>query len=211
MIVSSTRTHAHSPQNVSRETELRLAQYSDLVATWNQKINLVSPSTLAQFRQRHVEDSIQVLDAVMPAAGRWVDLGSGAGLPGLPVAIMADTLAPNLDIILVESDKRKAAFLREAVRTLSLHVQVMCQRAEKLPPLHADYISARALAPLDRLCELAAPHLSERGICIFPKGRDADREIAEARRKWTFHCRKVPSRTDGEASILIMSELQRAA
>lgn len=194
--------------HVSRETVASLALYESLVHQWNRRINLVSASTLSQFRRRHIEDSVQLLCAVEPAIRSWVDFGSGAGLPGLPVAIVAREVMPELRLTLVESDKRKAAFLREAVRNLELAVHVIDRRIEDVEPLGADVISARAVSELDRLLELSYPHLALGGCGIFPKGKDADNEVRAARTRWDFECQRISSKTDADASVLVISGLR---
>lgn len=117
---------------------------------------------------------------------------------------------PDLRVILVESDKRKAAFLLEAVRTLKLDTRVINNRIENLNSLGAHVISARAVADLRRLLELSQPHLAPNGRCVFPKGKDVDREVREAKERWQFNCRRIPSVTDAEASIIVIDGLKRA-
>lgn len=195
--------------NVSRETSARLSAYEALLRQWNPRINLVAPSTLDVFGSRHIQDSLQLVGCLKGDENVWVDFGSGGGLPGLPVAILAAETHPLLRVTLVESDKRKAAFLSEAVRHLQLNVRVLNSRIEDLTPLKAQIVSARAVAELDRLLTWASPHLAPTGICIFPKGRDWQRELENAKRHWLFECALISSKTDDGAAILVITELAR--
>jgi 16S rRNA (guanine527-N7)-methyltransferase len=196
--------------DVSRETSHSLLQFESLLKRWNPKINLVSPSTLLDIQSRHIEDSLQLLDLAPDQIRTWVDFGSGGGLPGLPIAIVAAASRPGMTMTLVESDKRKSAFLREASRQLGLNVRVVDKRLEDVEPLHADVISARAVSDLPRLLDLAQPHLAPNGICIFPKGSGAAEEIEAARQAWSFQCRMIPSKTQPDSAILVISEIHRA-
>ena len=190
----------HSP-----ETAARLAAYRDLLLRWNTRINLISAETAAEIDQRHIADCAQ-LQPLSPQDGLIADLGSGAGLPGLVLAIMQ----PEREIHLVESDKRKAAFLIEASAQLKLPmVRVHACRAEnaKLPPLSA--ITARALAPLANLLPYAGKFLAPGGVAVFPKGKTAEKELTEAAQDWHFTCERFPSTTNPEASILRLSNIHR--
>jgi 16S rRNA (guanine527-N7)-methyltransferase len=187
---------------VSRETEARLTALVALVARWTPRINLISTATLPEIETRHILDSAQLLAFAQPHWAHWADLGSGGGFPGLVIAILTAESHPSARITLVESDQRKATFLRTAIRDLALTAQVQTARAESLPPLAADVLSARALAPLPALLPLALRHLAPGGRALFPKGRRAEDEIAEARRVWHFDLTSHPSRTDPEARIL---------
>jgi 16S rRNA (guanine527-N7)-methyltransferase len=190
----------HSP-----ETAARLAAYGDLLLRWNTRINLISAETAAEIDQRHIADCAQ-LQPLLPQDGLIADLGSGAGLPGLVLAIMQ----PEREIHLVESDKRKAAFLIEASAQLKLPmVRVHACRAENanLPPLSA--ITARALAPLATLLPHAAKFLALGGVAVFPKGKTAEKELTEAAQGWHFTCERFPSTTNPEATILRLSNIHR--
>jgi 16S rRNA (guanine527-N7)-methyltransferase len=186
--------------------DARLAAYRDLLLRWNATINLVAARTAADVDRRHIADSLQLVP-LLPADGPLADLGSGAGLPGLVIA----AALPEREIHLVESDRRKAAFLIEAAGTLKLgHVRIHPSRIEDtaLPPLAA--ITARALAPLDILLGHAAERLAPRGVGIFPKGRAAEQELTAASAHWHFVIERFASRTDPEATILRLSEIRRA-
>lgn len=196
--------------DVSRETSERLDRYESLVRRWSPAINLVSKASLADFGTRHLADSAQLLLHAPPGARRWADLGSGGGLPGLVVAILAAELRPDLQVTLVEADARKAAFLDTAVRELGLGAAVVVGRAETLPPLAADVISARALAPLSTLLGFAERHMAAGGTALFPKGARHAAEIAEALDRWRFSVQKLPSLTDPEAVILRIGDVSRA-
>lgn len=188
--------------DVSRETLAHLQTYAALLARWTPRINLVSAASLADQWHRHFADSAQLLAFRPPAARRWLDLGSGAGFPGLVIAILAREAAPDLRLHLVESDQRKCAFLRQVVTETGLTLDISPERIEALAPQAADIVSARALAPLTRLLAHAEKHLAPGGIGLFPKGRTVHNELAEAEQSWRFACRVHPSITDPEAAIV---------
>jgi 16S rRNA (guanine527-N7)-methyltransferase len=197
-------------QSVSRETFDALESFEELVRRWNPAINLVSKATLASVRERHTVDSGQLLAFCPPSVQRWVDLGSGGGFPGLVIAILARELRPGLHVTLVESDARKATFLREAVRTMSLDADIRNERIESLPCLHADVVSARALAPLAALLSYAEQHLQPEGVALFPKGMKHNEELDEARKLWRFDLVSHASLSDSEAAVLEIRKVQRA-
>ncbi len=187
--------------NVSRETIDLLKEYEALVKKWNPRINLVSKSNLENLWDRHIVDSLQVVrSAELP--DRWVDLGSGGGFPGLVAAIVAKEENPDCHVTLVESDQRKGAFLRTVIRECSLSASVISQRIEKVDPLNAQVLSARALADLSLLFEFAERHLGAGGICLFPKGATWKKEVESAREKWSFDVDPITSFTNPEAVIL---------
>ena len=189
--------------NVSRETFLRLKEYEKLLFKWNAKINLVSRSTLDNFWIRHVLDSAQFLSSVGEKAGKWVDLGSGGGLPGLVVAILSDEIEPVNKLFLVEADVRKAVFLKTVCRELGLKVEVYNNRIEELPLMSANIVSARALAPLKTLCLYAKNHLAKDGVAVFAKGENWKAELVEAQKKWIFSYEAVKS-TLHEGSVVLV-------
>lgn len=192
-------------ESVSRETMERLEAYVALIRKWSPKINLISRGDLAHIWERHIEDSLQVAAFAQPDQ-LWSDLGSGGGLPGIVVAITQ----PKTQIHLVESDQRKAAFLRTCARELDLTLTVHSQRIEVLPPLQADILSARALAPLSQLLEWVARHLIKGGSAILPKGENVTMELAEAQKTWSFSYTAHPSKTRAGATILQIESLTRA-
>jgi 16S rRNA (guanine527-N7)-methyltransferase len=186
---------------VSRETLERLQTYLALLARWQKKINLVGPSTLADPWRRHVLDSAQLLPHIA-AGSTLVDLGSGAGFPGLVLAIMAQ-----LDVHLVESDLRKTVFLQEAARLTGTVVEIHNQRIESLPALTADVITARALAPLPLLCKLAQPLCHAETVCLFLKGRSAQEELTETQKQTTLQATLIASQTDSEGVLIKVRNL----
>lgn len=196
--------------DVSRETFDALKAYEALVQRWNPAINLVSKSSLEDLWERHVADSAQVFRQCPQDAMTWADFGSGGGFPGLVVAILAKELKPELRVTLVESDLRKATFLRQAAKALALSVDVLSERIESLRPLAADVLSARALAPLSALLGYSAKHLSQSGTAIFPKGAQFQVELAEARKDWRFDIDIKQSLSEAEAAILVIRNIHRA-
>ena len=193
--------------NVSRGTLDRLESYSRLLTQWQAKINLVAPGTLTEVWHRHFADSAQLVRFAPPLAETWLDLGSGAGFPGLVVATLLAEEG-KCRVTLCESDTRKAAFLADVKRKLGLAVDIIPARIET-DSTHGtvgrvDVVSARALAPLQRLVPLAAPFFHEQTVGLFPKGREADKEIAEAAMSWQFEAELVPSLTDREGRIAVI-------
>jgi 16S rRNA (guanine527-N7)-methyltransferase len=187
---------------VSRETEVRLAIFEAEFLKWAARINLVAASTLKDVRQRHIADSAQILD-LAPEAKTVIDLGSGGGYPGLVLAILlAET--PESQVHLVESNGKKCAFLRHIVRLLSLPATVHNERIEDVVETIScpDIITARALAPLPLLLQLALPQLSKNVPGFFHKGRDHAHEIAAARGEFNFDLLVHPSRVDSGSVIL---------
>ncbi|QIB34035.1 16S rRNA (guanine(527)-N(7))-methyltransferase RsmG [Ancylobacter pratisalsi] len=205
-IDSAERARALDLVPVSRETAERLDVIVALLEKWQRTINLVAPATLPQLWTRHVADSLQLV----PLAGqvtRWVDLGSGGGFPGLVVAAALAEI-PAADVTLVESDSRKAAFLREAARVAELPVTVVPARIEQVAAQLApgvEVVSARALAPLSRLIELAHPFLAKGAVGLFLKGQDVDNELTESAKSWRISSRIAPSLTDRSGRILIVT------
>jgi 16S rRNA (guanine527-N7)-methyltransferase len=189
---------------VSRETLERIRLYATLLTKWTARIDLVAPSTLPDLWRRHLLDSAQLHPLLPPDARRLVDLGSGGGFPGLVLAILG---AP--DVHLVESDQRKCAFLREVARATGTAVTIHAARIEAAAPLAADVVTARALAPLDRLLGWAVPHLAPGGVCLFLKGARNDDELTAASRTWTMGVDPLPSRSDPSGRILRLTGIAR--
>lgn len=198
---------------VSRETLARLDIIADLLVHWQKTINLVAPATLPQLWTRHIADSLQLVSHVPQKPLIWADLGSGGGFPGLVVAaVLAER--PGSQVKLVESDTRKAAFLREAARRAGLPVSVHPQRIEQVAARLApgtDVVSARALAPLPKLLDLAAPFLEAGALGVFPKGKDAEGELTAARKGWTLDVELRESRSDPDGRVLLVTRAERAA
>lgn len=190
---------------VSRETAGRLAVYVHLLRKWNPAKNLVAASTLGDIWTRHVADSLQLLRHA-PDARRWVDLGSGGGLPALVLAAaLAEVEGARLHC--VESKLGKAAFLREAARQMGVPVSVHADRIEAVLAAWpagevVDVVTARALAPLPKLLALASPLLKTGALGLFPKGQDVGSELTEAAKYWNLDCITVPSATDSSAHIV---------
>lgn len=200
-----------APFGVSRETSDRLAVLASELARWQAIKNLVGPATLDEVWSRHIADSLQLLGHA-PEARTWLDLGSGAGFPGLVVAIAGAERGVTVD--LVESNDRKCAFLRHVARVTGAPARVHAARLEAVVPGfvgRADVVSARALATLDRLLAWTEPLLTTGTVGLFPKGRDVAAELTEARRSWTFEAEILPSRTDSAAGIVRVTSLSRAA
>jgi 16S rRNA (guanine527-N7)-methyltransferase len=191
--------------DVSRETLARLSRYLELLRRWQAAINLVGASTLADPWRRHILDCAQIAPHVPRTARIVLDLGSGAGLPGLVLALLG---VPGVQ--LVESDRRKAQFLREAARTTGAEVTMHATRIEELE-LRADVVTARALAPLPRLLELAAQVLGPGGLCLFLKGQSALDELTQARQSWHMHSEIVPSRSGSRGVLLKLEGVGRAS
>ena len=198
----------HAPadlQSVSRETRDRLTTYVDLLLRWQRTINLISPRDIEQVWTRHIADSLQLAPLIPPHTDRAIDLGSGAGLPGLVLAITT-----GLPFDLIEADQRKAAFLREAARLTGAAATVHATRIEAASVVPAKLVTARALAPLATLLGWASPLLAPDGICLFPKGRGAEDELTGAAAQWQMQIHRTPSRTDPSATILRISEISPA-
>lgn len=194
---------------VSRETEEKLRCFADLLAVWTRKINLIAPSTHPQIWERHIQDSLQIYPLVQAGWRSWVDLGSGGGLPGIVVAILAAEDARETTVTLIESDGRKCAFLRAALRETGVKATIINQRIEDVPGLSADVVSARALAPLPKLMSFTHHHLAPDGTALFQKGQNANQEIDEALERWSFACEKHPSQTASDGVVLKIGDLAR--
>jgi 16S rRNA (guanine527-N7)-methyltransferase len=195
---------------VSRETLERLERFVDLLLRGQQKINLVAESTLPLIWTRHVSDSLQLL-ALAGEARIWVDLGSGGGFPGIPIACaLADK--PGAMVHLVESVGKKANFLREVVRTIGIPAQVHQERAEKFGESCAErveVVTARALSPLKTLCDQVFPFIQRGALGLFPKGQDVATELTEAAKYWNIQASFVPSVTNPAGSIVMVRGLRR--
>lgn len=194
--------HADVQTTMSETTRRRLEIFAALVVRWSSRIQLVAPADLPALWPRHILDSLQLVPLIPERVERAIDIGSGAGFPGLVLSIAAD-----IPFDLIESDKRKAAFLLEAARETAAPVMVHPVRVEAAALSPAPLLTARALAPLSRLLALAAPLLLPGGTCLFPKGRSADTEIADAATTWRFRCERIQSHTHPEGQILRITEL----
>lgn len=193
--------------DVSRETLARLEAYAALLVRWQSAINLVGGDTLNDLWRRHMLDSAQLLPLIPARARCLTDIGSGAGFPGLVLAIMG-----GCPVHLIESAGKKAAFLREAIRVTGAPATVHHGRIERLSPWASDVVTARALAPLSTLLDYAAPYVSRGGkgaVCLFLKGARADEELTEAAKSWTMSVERFRSVTDPAGVILRIGDLAR--
>ncbi len=194
--------------NVSRETMDRLGAYVHLLEKWQQRVNLVADSTLPHIWTRHILDSAQLTTAVPNwNACSWLDLGSGAGFPGMVIAILRGSDSP--PIHLIESDRKKALFLTEVARQTETSVVVLNQRIETVGHMEVEIVSARACARLVNLLEWAEGFLAPQGLCIFPKGQDVEGELTEAHKCWRMQVEILPSITHDQGKILRIGDLQR--
>lgn len=194
---------------VSRETLEKFRLYAALLEKWSGAINLVSRSTLPSLWKRHFLDSVQLFDLAPAAARNWLDLGSGAGFPGLVIALLATESRPELKVRLVESDQRKCAFLSTVSRETSLNnVEITNARVETITD-SADVVSARAFAPLTQLLAHSSRLISDDGVALFPKGEAVAVELTEARRDWHIEAEQRESMTDPAASVVIIRQFRR--
>jgi len=208
--LAADRARALALTPVSRETTDRLDRFVELLLRWQQTIHLIAPSSVPKLWTRHIADSLQLL-GLAPDAKVWVDLGSGGGFPGLVVACaLADR--PSARVHLVESNEKKAAFLREAVRVSGAPALVHAKRLETiLGGLvgSTDIVTARAVAPLPRLLDQCFELLKGGAQGLFPKGQDVEAELTEASKYWNMRATLAPSRTDPKARIVMISALER--
>jgi 16S rRNA (guanine527-N7)-methyltransferase len=208
--LSEDRARALAITPVSRETAERLDRFVELLLKWQRVSNLIADSTVPHLWTRHIADSLQLIPHA-PEARTWVDLGSGAGFPGLVLGCaLADTSGARVH--LVESNAKKAAFLREAARVSGAAAAVHHGRAEDLTlgwrePV--DVVTARALAPLSVLAELAAPMVKRGAKALFLKGQDVEAELTETTKYWTIEAVILPSRTDSTGRIIEIRALER--
>lgn len=191
---------------VSRETLEKLNAYVELLTQWNRRINLVSANTIGDVWRRHILDCAQLAKHLPRQARVVVDLGAGAGLPGLVLAAMG---VPEMH--LVESDLRKSAFLREAARVMDVAVTLHPERIEKVAAFPADAVVARACASLDQLIEYSEKFLSSKIVCLFLKGESAGEELAAAQASWSLTSEAIPSLSDPSGVILKLTAISRAA
>ncbi len=190
--------------HVPRETSEALRRFESLLLKWNKSLNLIAPGDEPILGKRHIADSLQLVPLMQPFPERAIDLGSGAGFPGLMLAI-----ATGVPFELIEADQRKAAFLQEAIRQTGAPARVHAVRIETARIIPAPLITARALAPLPKLLALATPLLSPGGVCLFLKGANVEAELTHAAAEWHMQTERIPSRTSPEACILRISNLSR--
>jgi 16S rRNA (guanine527-N7)-methyltransferase len=209
--LAADRAQALALTHVSRETTTRLDRFVELLLTWQSTTNLIARSTVPRLWTRHIADSLQLLD-LAPDARIWVDLGSGGGFPGLAIAC-ALAERPGAVVHLVESNAKKAAFLREAQRVTGAPALVNAMRIENFVESfrdQADVVTARALTSLKKLYDQSAPLLRPTTLGLFPKGQDVEAELTEAAKYWNIsRLSLVPSRTDRTGRIVVVQGLER--
>jgi 16S rRNA (guanine527-N7)-methyltransferase len=202
-VLAADREAALALVGVSRETLARLDRFVATLLTWQKRINLIAPATVAEIWTRHVADSLQLIP-LAPSARVWLDLGSGGGFPGIVIAC-ALAEKPGARVHLIESTGKKAAFLREAVRVTGAPAIVHKARIEQMGTRleeSIEVVTARALAPLTDLLQLAEPWLKSGAQALFPKGQDVGAELTEASRYWNIEAMLAPSKTDPHARIV---------
>ena len=203
--LAADRARALTLVPVSRETAARLDRYAALLLDWYSRFNLIAASTVSRVWTRHIADSLQLVGLV-PSARKWADLGSGAGLPGVPIACaLADQ--PGAEIHLIESNNKKCAFLREAVRVTGAPAIVHPDRVADFSKRYRgelEVITARALAPLPELLSIAYPLLKRGSQGLFPKGQDVEAELTQAAKCWSIQASLVPSRTDPKSRVVVI-------
>ena len=193
--------------NVSRETLNAFYEYKDLLSKWNEKINLVSKHTLVDIWERHFLDSGQIIKSVEASGKRWVDVGSGAGFPGLVVALLLRDRKIDCNLVLVEKNQKKVLFLNEVIRKLNLSVEVINDNIDSLEPLNADILIARAFSELNNLIEIAFRHRKKEGICLFLKGGNYRIELDKTLNYWFFDYDIVGSLSSSSGKIIRVKKI----
>ena len=195
--------------DVSRETLLKLRAYEASLKEWQNKFNLVSNSSLEDAWNRHFIDSMQLFKYIPKSAKSLYDFGSGAGFPGMVLAIMASEKTPYLKVSLIESINKKTLYLKHVSEICSTNVEIFNQRIESLPKNKVDVVTSRAMTSLNDLLSYAYPFCKTDTVCIFPKGKKHQEEIDEARKHWQFDCQINPSETSTEGVILVITKLAK--
>lgn len=205
--LTADRARALALVPVSRETAARLDSFAALLLDWHARMNLIAASTVPTLWTRHIADSLQLI-AIAPQARKWADLGSGGGFPGVPIAC-ALAEQNSAEVHLIESNKKKAAFLREAVRVTGARAIVHAERVADFAGGfrgELDAVTARALAPLPELLSIAYPLLKRGAQALFPKGQDVEAELTQATKCWSIQASLVPSRTDPKSRVVVIRE-----
>jgi len=205
--LSADRARALALVPVSRETAARLDRFVALLIDWQGRMNLIAASTVPTLWTRHIADSLQLI-AIAPQARKWADLGSGGGFPGVPIAC-ALAEQGSAEVHLIESNKKKAAFLREAVRVTGAPAIVHAERVADFARGFRgalDVVTARAVAPLPELLSIAYPLLKTGAQGVLPKGQDVEAELTEATKCWSIQASFVPSRTDPKSRVVVIRE-----
>ena len=195
--------------NVSRETIENLITFQNMVLEWNDRFNLISKSSESDCWNRHIIDSLQLVKFMDKSANKVYDLGSGAGFPGIVLAIAAKELFPNLKVYLIESIRKKAKFLEEAKEKLKINVEIKNERIENLAMPPADIITSRALASLDKLLEYSKPFCSSKTKLIFLKGEKWKEEIICAEKKWNILYKAFESKTNNKGCVVYIENIRR--
>ena len=192
---------------VSRETCDLLSVYYDMLISWNKKINLVSRKSISTSWKRHFLDSAQLWLYLPPKANKWLDFGSGAGFPGLVIAFISKELRPDLKIVLVEKNKKKAFFLNEVVNKIGLNVEILSKNVESIFPQKADVITSRAFGKLDHLLKISYIHQNRDTTALFPKGVSFTEEIIISKKNWSYEIEKIKNIIDNNSFILKIRKL----
>ena len=193
--------------NVSRETQNNFCEYETLLSKWNKKINLVSKNSLVDIWERHFIDSGQIINHVDASGKRWVDVGAGAGFPGVVVALLLKDRKIDCDVILVEKNTKKVFFLLEVIRKLDLNVKVVNKNISSIEPLNADILTARAFSELKELIDVSHRHRKEEGVCLFLKGENYRSEIDKTLNYWFFDYDVVDSLTNSYGKIIRVKKI----
>lgn len=195
--------------NVSRETIRDLEEFQKMVLDWNKKFNLISKTSENHIWNRHIVDSLQLVKFIKKEDTILYDLGSGAGFPGVVIAIYAKYFYPSLKVFLVESVRKKASFLNEIKKNLDLNIEIINDRVENLKKQKIDIISSRAMASLDKLLEYSFNLSNGKTKMLFLKGLNWQKEVEQAQNKWNFSFEAIQSSTSLEGRILVIENLRR--
>ena len=193
--------------NVSRETLKGFYEYKALLSKWNEKINLVSKNTLVDIWERHFLDSGQIIKHVEASGKKWVDVGSGAGFPGLVVALLLRDRKIDCNLVLVEKNPKKFFFLNEVIRKLNLNVEVLNDNIYTLEPLNADILTARAFSELNNLIEISFRHRKKEGLCLFLKGENYRFELDKTLNYWFFDYDVFDSLSSSSGKIIRVKKI----
>lgn len=194
----------------SKITQEKIKIFEELLKKWQKSINLISSNTLSVLHERHVLDSAQLYPMIKPGRQVLMDMGSGAGFPGLILALLNQTQGDGLlEVHLVESDARKGAFIQEAMRQCHIQAVLHTARVEQLAPFAVDYVTARALKEVSILLDYATPFLTDKSVCLFLKGEKADEELQKARNQYDFVAKSFQSLTSPNGTILELTQIKR--
>ena len=196
-------------KDVSRETLDRLRIFESLVKKWTKTINLVSKGDFSKIWERHILDSAQIYPYLPRFPSNYLDFGSGGGFPSIVLAVILYEDDPDIEIHLIESDGRKAAFLRTALRELQIPGMVWSERVQEVKLSPARVVSARAVAPLVDLLSMAQKLINSETVCFFPKGVNWKKEVKDARKQWSFDLKAINSLTQSDAFILELGRIER--